>query len=82
MFSDEQKKVIKKIMSGHSKGYGCYTDTDFETVDVFIIDLTGVKDNNKLENYMLIKGNTIQYNFNNNFKPILKKLKEKKKNIS
>ena len=64
---------VKRIISGHSKGYGKFADTDFPGVNIYLCDLTGLINNN-LNNYIINDHDTIIYNFNDNIKPCLNKI--------
>lgn len=70
--NDLISREIKHIISGHSKGYGHFIDSDFKKVDVYILDLTGIVDN--VNNYMTLTKEGVKYNYNSNFKPVLEKL--------
>lgn len=70
LFTDND---IDCIIAGHSKGYGRFTDDDFKNKDIYIVDLTGVDD--VVNNYIIIGYNKIKHCFNDNFKPVLEKLK-------
>ena len=71
LFMNDNLK-IKRIISGHSKGYGHFIDSDFKDVEIYILDLTGIDD--YVNNYMILTNSTIQHTFNDNFKPVLEKL--------
>lgn len=72
-FNDDVKKKVKHVISGHSKGYGHFIDTEFKGVDIYIIDLTK-QENNDVNNYMIITKSSINYSFNSIIKPKLEKL--------
>ena len=71
MFND--MKYIDRVISGHSKGYGKFIDDTFNDITIYIIDLTGIDYN--VSNYMIMNSKTIVHDLNDNFKPVLDKLK-------
>ena len=73
LFAEDCK--VKRIIAGHSKGYGHFVDSNFENVDIYINDLTGIANINEVDNRIVITESQIIHNFNDNFKPVLEKLK-------
>ena len=71
-FDESVKNSVKHVVAGHSKGYGHFIDSEFEDVDIFIVDLTGTE--GIANNFMTIEDETFTHNFNDNFKPYLEKL--------
>ena len=71
---------VNRVISGHSKGYGRFVDSEFPGIDIYICDLTGLsKENNQSIgsqpiNYLLNDKGKIIYNYNINFKPRLDKI--------
>ena len=75
-FNNEMKTNIKHIISGHSKGYGHFIDTEFKNIDIYIVDLTHYEttENESIVNYMYMTSSGINYHFNKITKPKLKKI--------
>lgn len=40
---------IRNIVCGHSRGYGIFEDSRFPGIDIYMIDLTGMRDTSKIE---------------------------------
>jgi len=75
-FNDNIKQKIKYVISGHSKGYGHFIDSEFKGVEIYIVDLTNQETNNEEEinNYITLTSSGVNYSFNNIIKPKLEKL--------
>ena len=63
LFAEDNK--IKRVIAGHSKGYGHFVDNNYPNIDVYINDLTGIANITDVDNRIVITESEILHTFNN-----------------